>query len=47
VVALMNINTWIKYYIKEYLPENRKKDVEEFIANSNKFIANIKDKKRN
>jgi hypothetical protein len=45
--VLGDIDTWIKYYIKEYLPENRKKDVEEFIANSNKFIANIKDKKRN
>jgi hypothetical protein len=45
--VLGDIDTWIKYYTKEYLPENRKKDVEEFIANSNKFIANIKDKKRN
>jgi len=46
-VVLSDIDFWIKYYIHEYLPENRKKEVEAFIANSKKFIANINGKKRN
>jgi hypothetical protein len=46
-VVLSDIDFWIKYYLHEYLPENRKKEVEAFIANSKKFIANINGKKRN